>query len=83
MKRDTQKQLEWLHKNGWGDSKVAGWLTQKVNSFMKETDTSEDFVEGPSVRTISRWRRGETQPNNKLHTTLIDSLYKTEQGAGE
>ena len=83
MKRDTQKQLEWLHKNGWGDSKVAGWLTQKVNSFMKETDTSEDFAEGPSVRTISRWRREGTKPTSQLHAKLIFMLYKTEKGANE
>ncbi len=90
----TQEHLEWLHENEWSDSRIANWVSQKLNNLVSTgIFTSHEtlggdilprtFFEGPSVRTISRWRREGTKPTSRLHAKLIFMLYKAEKGANE
>ncbi len=87
MTRSTQEYLEWLHLNGWGDNRIAHWITLKINDFLaagieiKNPDWKggAGILIGPNARSIARWRKGESKPTSNLHSRLIAILYLEQQ----
>lgn len=52
----TQEHLEWLHENEWSDSRIANWVSQKLNNlvstgiFTSHETLGGDILPGLSLR---------------------------------